>query len=338
MEPLTHGLTAIALGRSGLNKVTRLATPMLLVASYAPDADWIAFFYGPPSLFLYRRAITHSLAGAAALAILIAAAFWWFARKHPTAPVRFGRALAVCAIGTGSHLLLDLPNRYGMRLYWPFDNKWVAWNIIETVDVWVLAALLLGLLLPGLFRLVSEEIGARPERRGPQRGAIVALALLATYATGRFVLHERAVQVLSARLYHGESPLAVEAYPSVVSPFAWRGIVETENAIEEVDVHLGPGSTFDPDRGATNFKPDPSPMLEAARKTRTFVQFIQFARFPLARVVRLRDGYRVELRDLRFSNDSTHWGGYIAVVEMDEEMKVLKEQIRSVPQGVRQPR
>lgn len=331
MEPLTHGLTSIALSRAGLNKVTRMAAPMLLVAGYAPDVDWLTYFLGPPALFLYRRAITHSLAGAAALAVLVAAIFWWFGRKHPTAPVRFGRALLVCTIGTGSHLLLDLPNRYGLKLYWPFYDRWVSWNIIETIDLWVLAALLLGLLLPGLFRLVSEEIGARPERRGPQRGAIVALSLLAVYATGRFVLHERAVQVLSAQLYHGESPLSVEAYPSQFSPFSWRGIVETENTVEETDVRLGPGRTFDPNRSFTNYKPDPSPMLEAARQTHTFAQFIPFARFPLARVVRMRDGYRVELRDMRFSSDSTRWGGYVAIVELDEQMRVLKESITSVP-------
>jgi len=332
VEPLTHGLTSIALGRGGLNKVTRMATPMLLVAGYAPDVDWITYFMGAPAMFHYRRAISHSLAGAAALAVLVAAVFWWFGRKHPTAPVRFWRALAVCGIGAGSHLLLDLPNRYGMRLYWPFSGTWVAWNIIDTVDVGVLAALLLGLLLPGLFRLVSEEIGARPARGGAQRGAIVALALLAVYATGRFVLHHRAVQVLSARLYHGEAPLDVGAFPSYVSPFAWRGIVETENTMEELEVRLGPGSTFDPDRGVTNYKPEPSPMLEAARQTRTFAEFVASARFPLARVVRTRDGYRVELRDLRFSKDTTRWDGFLAIVELDEEMHVLKEEIGSTPQ------
>ncbi|MBI1750421.1 MAG: metal-dependent hydrolase [Acidobacteria bacterium] len=338
MEPLTHGLTSLALGRAGLNKVTRMATPMLLVAGYAPDVDWITYFMGAPAMFHYRRAITHSLAGAAALAAIVAASFWWCGRKHPTAPVRFGRALAVCGVGAGSHLLLDLPNRYGLRLLWPFRDTWLAWDIIETVDPWMLVALLLGLLLPALFRLVSEEIGARPERRGPQRGAIVALALVTAYATGRFVLHDRAVQVLYGRLYHGAAPLAVEAFPSHVSPFAWRGIVETENTIEEVDVRIGPGSHFDPDRGVTNYKPEPSPMLENAKRTRTVGQFLKFARFPMARVTRLREGYRVELRDLRFSNDSTRWGGYIAVVEMDGEMRVLKELIRSVAQKKQETR
>ncbi|HEV8383813.1 MAG TPA: metal-dependent hydrolase, partial [Candidatus Acidoferrales bacterium] len=229
----------------------------------------------------------------------------------------------------GGHILLDLFNRYGLRLYWPFSDTWVAWNLAEGIDVWVLIILLLGLLMPGLFRLVTEEIGARPERRGPQRGAIIALALFAAYVTGRFVLHERAVQLLSERLYHSEAPLSVEAYPSPVNPFAWRGIVDTENTVDVEDVRLASGGTFNPDRGVTNFKPDPSPMLDSARQTRTFAQFLQFARFPLARVVRLRESYRVELRDLRFSSDFARWGGFMAVVEMDEQMRVQKEFITS---------
>ena len=103
--------------------------------------------------------------------------------------------------------------------------------------------------------------------------------------------------------------------------------------MEEVEVRLGPGSSFDHDRGVTHYKPEPSPMLEAARQTRTFAEFIASARFPLARVVRTRDGYRVELRDLRFSKDTTRWDGFIAIVEMDEEMHVLKELIGPSPQA-----
>ncbi len=333
MDPVTHGLTSITLGRAGLNKVTRMATPMLLVAGYLPDVDWITYFLSTPAMFHYRRAITHSLVGCAVIAIVVAAAFWWFGRKHPTAPIRFGSALVICAIGAGAHLLLDLPNRYGLRLYWPFSDTWATWNLLEPIDVWVLIILLLGLLMPGLFRLVTEEIGARPERRGPQRGAILALALFAVYVTGRYILHERAVQILSARIYRGETPLSVEAYPSPVNPFAWRGIVETDNTVNEEEVRLGPGSAFDPDRGLINYKPDASPMLDTARQTRTFGEFIQFAKFPLARVVRLREGYRVELRDLRFSSEFSRWGGFMAVVEMDEQMRVQSEIITSTGQA-----
>jgi inner membrane protein len=305
---------------------------MLLVAGYAPDIDWLTLLGGPPALLAFRRTAMHSLVGAGALAVIVATAFWRFGRKHPTDPVRFGRALAVCLVAAGCHLLLDLPNRYGLQLLWPFRETWFAWDIIETIDPWLLALLLLGLLLPVLFRLVSEEIGAKAEPRGPRRGAIIALLLVAAYGTGRWVLHVRAEEMLKSRMFHGASPLTVAAFPSGVSPLLWRGVVETENTVEEIDVHLGSGANFDPDRGVTNFKPEASPMLDAARQTDTVRKFLKFARLPLARVQRLREGYLVEIHDLRFSNDATRWGGYVASVELDMEMKVVKEKITSEEQ------
>jgi len=39
MEPVTHALTSIALGRAGLNKITRAATPMLLFSGLIADVD-----------------------------------------------------------------------------------------------------------------------------------------------------------------------------------------------------------------------------------------------------------------------------------------------------------
>lgn len=331
MEPVTHGLTLLALGRARMNKVTRLATPMLLLAGYAPDADWLSYFGGPAAVFAFRRTMLHSLAGTAALATVVAAAFWWIGRRHPKAPVRLWRALLVCYIAAGSHLLLDLPNPYGLQLLWPFRDKWFAWGIVETVDIWVFAILLLGLLLPALFRLVSEEIGAHVQPRGARRGAIVALALIVVYGGSRWVFRIRAEEILRSRMYHGAAPLVVAAYPSSVSPVTWRGMVETENTIEEVEVHLGRGGYFDPDRGMTNYKPEPSVMLEAARQTVTVQNFVRFARFPLARVQRLRNGYQVELVDLRFASDTPRPSGFMVRVGLDEEMRVVKEEIRPVP-------
>jgi hypothetical protein len=56
-----------------------------------------------------------------------------------------------------------------------------------------------------------------------------------------------------------------------------------------------------PDR--TLYKPEPSPALEAARQTFVVHKFLEFAQYPLWRVVPLPEpegGHRVEVRDLRF--------------------------------------
>ncbi len=328
MEPVTHALTSLALARAGLNKATRLATPMLLVAGLVADLDWLSLVGGPRAFLNGHRTATHSLAGTAAIALLTAGGFWWRRRKHP-APIRFLPALAVSGAGAGTHLLMDLTNSYGVKLLWPFRQTWYAWDLIASIDPWVLILLLLGLLFPGLFRLVSEEIGARPKKHGPQRGAIVALALLILYASGRWALHDRALEMLRSRLYHGATPLAIGAFPSGASPLTWAGVVETENTLQQLEVPLGPGSAFEPDLGRTHFKPEPSPALEAARKSEVAQGFLQFARFPKATVEKTEDGYRVELRDLRFASPPSAGGGFVAVMELNRQFQVISEELRS---------
>jgi inner membrane protein len=329
MEPITHGLTSIALARAGLNKVSPKGTAILLASGYISDLDWLSLLGGPPMMFDWRRVPGHSLLVCAILAALVAAIFWWFGRGHPKKPIRFVPALVLSAIGVASHLLLDVPNRYGCQLLWPFRGKMYTWATVESVDPFPLALLLLGLLLPALFRLVSEEIGARKENTGARNGAILALILIAAYVGARGVLRERAVDILRTRTYQGEPAIGVEAYPSAFTPFVWRGVIETQNTIEEYDVPVRAGARFDASRGITHFKPDDSPMLEAARETKTVQKYLRSARFPIARVLRLREGYEVTLRDVRFHGDSTNWGGFAARIEMNNNFEVTREEIVS---------
>ncbi len=328
MEPVTHALTSLALGRAGLNRTTRLATPMLLAAGLAADLDGLTLAGGARAFFHGYRTATHSLIGTAAIAVACAILFWRFGRKHPTAPVRFAPALIVCAVGAAVHLLLDLTNSYGVKLFWPFSAKWIAWDLLAPIDPWVLVLLLLGLLLPGLFGLVSEEIGARPKRHGPQRGAIVALALVTLYCGGRWVLHDRALEMLRSRLYHGATPLAVGAFPGGASPLTWAGVVECENTLEEIEVPVAPGSLFDPDLARTHFKPEPTPALETARKSGLAQEYLKFARFPKATVEKTPEGYRVELRDLRFASPLHARRGPTALIELNSQAQVIQEELR----------
>jgi len=331
VEPVTHALTSLAVGRAGFNKTTRLATPMLLVAGLAADLDWLSVASGARAFLHGHRTVTHSLVGTAMIAVVTAGAFWRLGRKHPAAPVRFTRALVVCAAGAGVHLLLDLTNSYGVKLLWPFREGWYAWDLFDAIDPWALILLLLGLLLPGLFRLVSEEIGARPRERGAQRGAIIALVLLALYGGGRWALHERALELLGSRIYHGRTPLAIGAFPAGASPLNWFGVVETDNTLEELEVSLAPGSTFDPDAARTHFKPEASPALDAARQSEVAQDFLKFARFPLASVEKTSEGYHVELRDLRFASPLPARRGLVAAVELNRQVQVIGEQLRFGP-------
>ncbi len=327
MEPVTHALTSIALGRAGLNKMTRMATPMLLVSGVIADVDWVTRLGGANAFLHGHRTATHSLVGTAAIIAGVATASWIAGRKFPKLSVEIFPALLICTIGAGMHLLLDMLNGYGVKLLWPFSQKWFAWDIAYTVDAWILFFLLAGLLLPELFRLVLEEIGSKPKRRGRQRGAIVGLALVALFVAGRAFAHQRAVALLQGREYRGQVPLVVAAFPLPLNPLAWSGVVETDNAVVNVEVPLGPGLVFDPEAAEVHFKPAPSLALNNAVKSATAVEFLNYARFPLASVGPEGDGYQVRLEDMRFASELPGRRGIIAVIDLNVQSLVVHEHL-----------
>jgi len=327
VEPITHALTSIALGRAGLNKVTRAATPMLIVSGLVADVDWVTRLGGADTFLRGHRTVTHSLVGTAAIITVVATASWLIGRKYPKIALGIFPALAICAIGAGAHLLLDMLNGYGVMLLWPFHPKWYAWDLADAVDSWILFFLLAGLLLPELFRLVLEEIGSKPNRRGGQSGAIVGLAFVALVVAGRGFAHQRAIALLGSRNYRGQTPLQIAAFPRPSNPLRWSGVVETDNAIFNLEVPLGPGREFDPEIADPHFKPEPSLTLKNAASTSTAIEFLNFARFPLASVQPESDGFQVRIRDMRFASELAGRRGIIAVIDLNAQSLVIGEHL-----------
>jgi inner membrane protein len=325
MEPVTHALTSIALGRAGLNKITRAATPMLLVSGLIADVDWVTRLGGAAAFLRGHRTATHSLAGTAAIIAAVAAISWFAGRKYPKFAVGIFQALAICMFGAGAHLLLDLLNGYGVKLLWPFSAKWYAWDLAYPVDSWILFFLLLGLLTPELFRLVLEEIGSRPKRHGRLRGAIVGLLLVVLVIAGRAFAHQRAIALLDSRDYRGQTPLVAAAFPRPSNPLLWSGVVETDNAIFNLEVPLGPGLAFDPELADAHFKPQPSLTVNNAVSCPVAVEFLSFTRFPLASVRPQGDGFQVRLRDMRFASELAGRRGVIAVIDLNAQSLVIGE-------------
>jgi inner membrane protein len=326
MDPLTHIVVSIAAGRAGLNKVSRLATPMLIVSGVAADLDWLTAFAGPRAFLLGHRTATHSLLGTAVIAIISALCFALIARKHPSSPVQLSRALFICGIGASLHVLLDLTNSYGVKLFWPLTEKWYAWDINLQFDLIILLILAAGILLPMLFRLVGEEIGAQRRTKGVFSAAL-AIVLVCAYVGARYVLHERALNLVNSRLYNGTPPLAVGAFPDSPSPFHWAGVIVTETELLRVDVPVLIGA-YDPFAAKSFYKPDESAGLDAARNSRTAALFLSFARFPRARVERTDRGLHVEITDMRFEIGSPPGRSMAAVIEVNDNGQIVREEMK----------
>ena len=334
MEPFTHALTSLALARAGGRRLPRFGTAMLVVSGLAPDLDYASYFGGASAFMQFHRAALHSVAGSAAVACAVAGAFCALDKKIPRkkkapnqtfTPLAFGAAFAVCAVGAAGHMLLDVASGVGAQLLWPFRVHWTAWDLINDLDLWALLLLIVGLLLPLLFGLVNEEVGARKKGPGGSRAAMVTLVLFAAYLGARADLHSRAIDLVLSREYHGRIALSAAAFPESSAPFAWRGIATTDNTAEEVDVPLGPGDAMDSDRSVTLFKPQDSPALDAGEKTAAARKFLLYAKVPFARVERVEAGYRVEVHDLRFGDADTEPANLFVRVDFNSALQVTHE-------------
>ncbi len=296
MDNLTHTLSGIILSRAGLNRLSPHAPLLLVAAVNAPDLDVVSALAGPSTYLQYHRGPLHSLAAMPFLALLVTAVIWLFQRKN----FCWRGAYIVSLAGVASNPIFDLANAYGVRILWPFSDRWIHADFLPIVDPWIWVLFLLGLVAPWLSRLVSSEIGAKA---GTGRGAaIFVLCVLSGYCFGRHLLHDRAVAVLDARMYQGEAPVRVAAMPSPANPFRWTGLVEGREFFER-HPEMNLLEDFDPSAGAIYYKPAPGPEIALARETKLFRVFLGFAQWPLWRVTPLtgpEGGVTVELTDLRF--------------------------------------
>jgi inner membrane protein len=334
VEPFTHAFTSLALARAAGRRLPRFGTAMMMVSGVTPDLDYASYLGGAGAFLQFHRSALHSVAGSAVMACAVASAFCALDKRMPPkkkapnqtfSPLDFWAAFAVCAVGAAGHILLDVASGVGVQLLWPFHAHWTSWDLINDLDLWALLLLIVGLLMPLLFGLVSEEVGER--KKGPRgsRAAIVTLALFAAYLGARANLHGRAVDMIFSREYHGRVALSAAAFPESSAPFQWRGIAVTDNTAEEVNVPLGPGDEMDPDRSVTVFKPEDSPALDAAEKTAAARKFLVYAKVPFARVERVEAGYRVEVHDLRFPEGDTEPANIFVRVDFNSGLQITHE-------------
>jgi membrane-bound metal-dependent hydrolase YbcI (DUF457 family) len=271
----------------------------MLLAGTLADLDWLSGLVGPSAYLRWHGGPLHSIVGAVVLALVAGFAIRAYAKSRG---VLLGGALwwlaPVCAALL--HAGMDALLSSGAKLFWPFTSARLALDWAPSFDLWILVFLVAGIFLPELFRLVSDEIGAKSKNPRGQVSAIFVLALVAGYFVLRGTMHANAALMIMQRSYAGESARRGAAFPDSMSPFVWHAIVETESALHLVQVPTGPMASFDPENAVHLHKPEPSAILDAAQKTDAARQFLASARFPKATVQKEAEGFSVELRDLKY--------------------------------------
>ena len=334
------------MGRAGFNRKSALTTLTMVLAAEAADIDVLWALKSSTAGLQHHRGITHSFVGvpliAAAVLVLVYLGHRLKRRLHPPParspeapprlPIRW-RYLYFCAVVAAlSHLLLDYTTAYGIRLFEPFNFRWYSWDIVSIVEPVMLVALIAGLVLPSLFGLINQEIGARSKGPRGRAGAIFALVCLVLVWGFRDYQHGRAVTAMNSFLYHGAAPLRLAAYPYMINPFRWHGVVETAGFLETVPVNsLGP--EVDDLRGLVFYKPPETEASRAAKSSYFGQVYLDWAVFPIVEVQKFQgesSGYLAEFKDLRYTfpdrRGRAPLGGYVV---LSPDLRVLQQGMNS---------
>jgi inner membrane protein len=341
VDPLTHFLTGGCLGRAGFNRKSALATFTMVLAAEAADIDVLWEFKGSIAGLQHHRGITHSFVGAPFVAAAVLALVYALHRfrsrfRAPTQrlPLRWGYLYFCALVAALSHLLLDYSTAYGIRLFAPFDWRWYTWDIVFIIEPLMWLALIAGLTLPALFGLINQEIGARS--RGPRgrTGAILALVCVVLIWGVRDFQHRRALTAMNSFLYHGAAPLRVAAYPYMINPFRWHGVVETAGFFETVPVDSFTPEVRSESEGRIYYKPAETAVTLAAKSSYFGRVYLDWAVFPFLQVQKIADptaAYLVEFQDLRytypdFRQGRSPLGGYVL---LSPDLRVLEQGMNS---------
>ena len=336
MDNLTHSLTGILLARAGLGRLAPHGTALAVTAAVLPDLDIVSGARGSLCYLAHHRGFTHAFFWLPLVALAPLPLWWlWSRRRQPVGARDWAWAYLISLAATLSHLLLDALNVYGIRLLEPFSGRWLHADLVNIVDVWIWALLLLCVLGPMLARLVYSEIGARG---GSGRGmAWLGLLLLGGYVGLRAELHQQATGALNTRLYGGEAPLRVLALPSAANPWSWTGLVETRSAWRVVPVDLLLPE-FNPEEGRTYYKPAAGTVRQAVLATETARVFLDFSQCPLWRITPAAqpDGaVLVRISDLRFGLPDEN--AFTAEFLVDPSGRVLRQQFAFGTMRARRP-
>jgi inner membrane protein len=374
MEPVTHLLTGACLSRTGLNRKAAYATLTMVVAAEFPDVDTLWSLRGPIEGFQHHRGITHTFLGLPfEAALIIAGVYAWHrwrvrrANAHPVArpkalteaPLRWGVLYGFALIALLSHLLLDYTNNYGLRPFFPFNDRWYAASIVFIVDPLILALLLGSLILPWLFGLVNAEVGAK---RQPFRGrgwAIVALACILGWWGLRVFEHQRAVQ--TAMTQSIVAPTATDATnaspsdadatyvptflpartalasPDLLSPFRWSAVMDFGPVYRLAEIDNSSGTLT---MGDTTYpKPGTSAAVRTAERSKLGRAYMDWSPMPFVEVTKADSelvsggasgaaGTVVTFRDPRFLGGRMRESGrepLVGTVELDANGHVVRQ-------------
>ena len=272
MDPITHGLMGAAL--SHLTVKRKASFWVLVIASFAPDIDYISRLWGVDVFIEYHRGITHGILALFLVPLIIGTIFGF--KKG------FFYFSFLAFIAYALHIFMDLLTQYGTSILAPLDWERYALDTLFILDPYITIGLILIFIL---------GIGFKKKKR------IIALTLgfvLIAYTGGRY--HLRNVTEDFVRD-------TIDAHIFRICPLPndflrWWFVTQSGNELQVGFADLFTHRVYVQDTYTINRD---DPYVAASEKNEIVKKFLNFAQFPYAEVQRNSDNVTVIWRELSYA-------------------------------------
>ena len=226
MDPITQGVLGAVVPQSIQGK-TKIGVAGLFgfVAGMAADLDIFLNSATDPLLFLeYHRQVTHSLVFVPIGGFVTGLILFLILGKR--LDISFKQSWLICAIGYGTHGILDACTTYGTAIFWPFTDDRIAWSIISIADpLFTIPVILLVILCVVKKASIFARLGFL---------WMVSYLLLGLFNKGTAI--EIGYQIALER---GHKDIKVEAKPSFANIWLWKTLYEADSRFYVDAVHTG---------------------------------------------------------------------------------------------------
>lgn len=271
MDPITHAASgAVAMLAMPNRPATRWAVPLAAIAAASPDID-VTLCHTPLEFLLLHRGITHSLAAAPLLGLLLtllARPMW---KSGTPGHWSFPKVWLFMICMVLLHIWLDVITTYGTMIYLPFSYDRVRLNAVYIID--------LLLTLPLLWAVLRWRA-----KRGLMRMALAWVFVYPALCIGLNAWHT--AQTESRLAAEGQSTQQtvrqVVLLPDAFGPLFWRTLYETDGPDGRLVYSQGLNALGQPRNTATAHRAAPPELLaELARQSVAAQAFFGFTLLPV---------------------------------------------------------
>lgn len=236
MDPVTHAASgALAMLAMPQRPATRWALPLAAFAAASPDLDILAAS-GPLQTLLLHRGITHALAAAPLMGLLLAILarpLWRYDTRNAWS---FGGVWAFMMLMVLLHIWLDALTTYGTLVWLPFSGERLRLNAVYIIDLLMTLPLLWGIwhglrqekkraqaqgAIPFPFQ-DTASLTVSDGKPGVRLALFWSILLYPALALGCQIWHTQQMQVSLAA--QGRDIRQLVVLPDAFAPLFWRAL------------------------------------------------------------------------------------------------------------------